>query len=112
MRAAGQGAWGTRIWQRYPLPLAPCLAGRRLERSPWQSSDTAIYWGGMAILHENVVLIECTDDVALDELLAATPLAVHVIHQLSPRAVLVDPEYLDTVIQAMVQKGYTPRISP
>jgi hypothetical protein len=65
----------------------------------------------MAILHQHVALIECADDVALDELLAATPLAVHVIRKLSPRAVLVDPEYIDAVVQVMLQKGYTPRIS-
>jgi len=66
----------------------------------------------MATLHRNVALIECTDDVALDELRAATPLSAHVIRQLSPRVVIVDPDYLEVVIQAMIQKGYTPRISP
>jgi hypothetical protein len=65
----------------------------------------------MAILHQKVALIECADDVALDELRAATPLPAHVIRQLSPRAVMVDPEYLGVVIQAMILKGYTPRIS-
>jgi hypothetical protein len=66
----------------------------------------------MATLHKNVALIECADDIALEELMAATPLPVHVIRQVSPRVVIVDPEYLDVVIQAMVQQGYTPRISP
>jgi hypothetical protein len=66
----------------------------------------------MAILHQNVALIECAEDVALEELLAATPLAVHVIRKLSPRAVLVDPEYVDAIVQVMIQKGYTPRIFP
>jgi hypothetical protein len=65
----------------------------------------------MAILHQNVALIECADDIILDELKAATPLAVHVIRQLSPRAVIVDPEYRDAIVQAMIRKGYTPRIS-
>jgi hypothetical protein len=66
----------------------------------------------MATLHQNVALIECADDIALEELMAATPLPAHVIRQLSPRAVIVDPEYLDAIIQAMVRKGYTPRVSP
>jgi hypothetical protein len=43
--------------------------------------------------------------------MAATPLPAHVIRQLSPRAVMVDPEYLDAVLQAMLRKGYTPRVS-
>ena len=66
----------------------------------------------MAILHQHVALIECDDDIALEELMAATPLPAHVIRQVSSRVVIVDPEYLDIVIQAMVQKGYTPRVSP
>jgi hypothetical protein len=65
----------------------------------------------MAILHQKVALIECGDDVALEELMAATPLPAHVIRQLSPRAVMVDPEYLDMVVQEMIRKGYTPRVS-
>jgi hypothetical protein len=65
----------------------------------------------MATLHLNAALIECADDIALEELMAATPLPAHVIRQLSPRAVMVDPEYLDAVLQAMLRKGYTPRVS-
>jgi hypothetical protein len=65
----------------------------------------------MAILHQNVALIECSEEIILDELTAVTPLAAHVIRQVSPRVVLVDPEYLESVVQAMTQKGYTPRIS-
>src|SRR5262249_5244269 len=66
---------------------------------------------GMAILHQKVALIECGDDVTLEELRGGTPLPAHVMRQLSPRAAIVDPEYLDQIIQAMVQKGYTPRVS-
>jgi hypothetical protein len=65
----------------------------------------------MITLHQNAALIECADDLALDELMAATPLPAHVIRQLSSRAVIVDPEYVEPVIQAMIQKGYTPRVT-
>jgi hypothetical protein len=65
----------------------------------------------MITLHQNAALIECADDLALDELMAATPLPAHVIRQLSPRAVIVDPEYVEPLIQAMIQKGYTPRVT-
>ena len=75
------------------------------------SSQCGILIRGMAILHQHVALIECADDIALEELMAATPLPAHVIRQVSSRVVIVDPEYVDTVIQAMVQKGYTPRVS-
>jgi hypothetical protein len=62
------------------------------------------------VLHQNVALIECADDLALEELMAATPLPAHAIRQLTPRAVIVDPDYVDAVLQAMTQKGYTPRV--
>jgi hypothetical protein len=71
----------------------------------------AILGPGMITLHQNAALIECADDLALDELMAATPLPAHVIRQLSSRAVIVDPEYVEPVIQAMIQKGYTPRVT-
>lgn len=64
----------------------------------------------MSVLHRNVAVIECADDMALEELMAATPLPGHAIRKLSPRVVLVDPDHIEPVIQAMVQKGYTPRI--
>jgi hypothetical protein len=64
----------------------------------------------MAILHQNAALIECADDIALEELMAATPLPAHLLRQVSPRAVIVDPEHLDRVIEAMIRKGYTPRV--
>ena len=65
----------------------------------------------MVTVHENVVLIECEDDLALEELAAAVDLEACVVKRLSPRAVIVDPEYLDAILQAMVRKGYTPRVS-
>lgn len=64
----------------------------------------------MVTVHENVVLIECEDELALDELKAAVDLASCVVKQLSPRAVLVDPETADALIQRMQRKGYTPRV--
>jgi hypothetical protein len=64
----------------------------------------------MITMHRNVAVIECADDLAMEELMAATPLPAHAIRQLSPRVVLVDPDYVEPVIQAMTQKGYTPRI--
>jgi hypothetical protein len=62
------------------------------------------------IVHRNVALIECADDLGLEELMVATPLPAHAIRYLSQRLVLVDPEYVDRVLQAMIQKGYTPRV--
>jgi hypothetical protein len=63
-------------------------------------------------IHENAVLIECADDLALEELAAAVDLEAWVVRRLSPRAVMIDPEGVDTLMQRMRRKGYTPRITP
>jgi len=64
----------------------------------------------MVTVHENVVLIECEDDLALDELAAAVDLEAGIVKRLSKRAVIVDPEAVDALVQRMQRKGYTPRI--
>jgi hypothetical protein len=64
----------------------------------------------MVTIHENVVLIECEDDLAMEELAGAVDLEACVVRRLSPRAVIVDPETADALVQRMQRKGYTPRI--
>jgi hypothetical protein len=64
----------------------------------------------MVTVHENVVLIECEDDLALEELAAAVDLEAGVVKRLSKRAVIVDPETADALVQRMQRKGYTPRV--
>jgi hypothetical protein len=64
----------------------------------------------MVTIHENVVLIECEDDLAMEELAGAVELEPCIVRRLSPRAVIVDPEAADGLIQRMRRKGYTPRI--
>ena len=64
----------------------------------------------MVTIHENVVLIECEDELAMEELAAAAELEACVVKQLSPRVVIVDPETADGLVQRMQRKGYTPRV--
>jgi hypothetical protein len=64
----------------------------------------------MITIHENVTLIECADDLAMEELAGAVGLETCVVQRLSSRAVIVDPESVEGLLQRMQRKGYTPRI--
>jgi hypothetical protein len=64
----------------------------------------------MVTIHENVVLIECEDDLAMEELAGAVDLGACTVRRLSPRGAIVDPETVEALVQRMRRKGYTPRV--
>ncbi len=67
---------------------------------------------GRAHLYEHLTVIELSDDLALRELIAGTSLAQQIVHQFSPRLVVVRDESVDALIGELVKKGYTPRTIP
>jgi hypothetical protein len=66
---------------------------------------------GRVRLYEGLALVEFSDDTALKELLAGTSLKKHLVCQLSPRLVVVNPEATDALAKELVEKGYTPRVT-
>lgn len=65
---------------------------------------------GRAHLYERLTVLELADDFALRELLAGTSLAQSIVHQFSPRVIVVRDEDVDALVAEMVKKGYMPRI--
>ncbi len=65
---------------------------------------------GRAHLYEQLTVVEFADDLALRELLAGTSLGQIMVHQFSPRLVVVRDDKLDEWVSEMVKKGYTPRV--
>ena len=65
---------------------------------------------GRTHVYEGLTVIELTDDFALRELLASTSLSQFMVHQFSPRLVVVRDENVDEWMNEIVKKGYTPRI--
>ena len=65
---------------------------------------------GQVHLYNEVTLVEFADDFALQELLASTSLARHLIYQFSPRLVAIKAEAVDTLRDELVHLGHTPRI--
>jgi hypothetical protein len=66
---------------------------------------------GRAHLYEQLTVIELADDFALRELLASTTLSRWVVHQFSPRLVVVRDQGVDEWVNEIVKKGYTPRVT-
>jgi hypothetical protein len=56
-----------------------------------------------------MTVIEFTHDHLLPELLASTRLGEYILAELSPRAVAVNPDAIETICRELVRKGYTPR---
>ncbi len=65
---------------------------------------------GRTHLYEHLTVMELADDFALRELLASTSLSQFIVHQFSPRLVVVRDENVDDWVNELVKKGYTPRI--
>jgi hypothetical protein len=103
-RAFEQGITTAEITQKFveagaplPAPLSERLAA--LE---------ANY--GRVRVYERLTLLELADDLALRELLAGTSLGARVVHQFSPRLVVLKDEDVDELVNELVKKGYTPGV--
>jgi hypothetical protein len=65
---------------------------------------------GLLHIYENITLIELADDYALQELLISTSLADHLVYRFSPRLVAIWADSVDSLVEEMETRGYTPRI--
>ncbi len=65
---------------------------------------------GRAHLYEHLTVVELADDSALRELLASTSLGQFIVHQFSPRLIVVRDENVAEWVKEMVKRGHTPRI--
>ncbi len=61
-------------------------------------------------VYDKLTVLELADDMALRELLAGTSLERYVVHQFSPRLVVVRDEGIPVLAEELIKKGYTPRV--
>lgn len=73
--------------------------------------DTLAANYGRAHLYEHLTVVELADDLALRELLASTSLGQFIVHQFSPRLIVVRDEHVDAWVNELVKRGYTPRVT-
>lgn len=65
---------------------------------------------GQVHLYDEVTLVEFADDFALQELLASTSLAQHLVYQFSPRLIAIRSDAVEALRDELVRQGHTPRI--
>lgn len=66
---------------------------------------------GQVHLYEKLTVLELADDLALRELSANINLRQHIVHQFSPRLVVVEDSAVDSLVEELIQKGYTPKVA-
>ena len=64
----------------------------------------------IAVVHENLPLIEVTDAVALDHLLADATLADAIVTRLAPTVAVIDPAKVETVVARLKKLGHLPKV--
>lgn len=87
---------------------------KRTDLKQYNASPTlegAATWpGGPALIHQNVTLLKCVNELVLEEALAASDLKYAVVRRLSPSAVLVDSEQVEELVKVLTKRGYEPKI--
>ena len=73
--------------------------------------ETLVARTGRLNLYERVTVLELGDDIALRELLATTALRAHIVHEFSPRLVVVRDEAVEALLAELVKKGHTPLLT-
>jgi hypothetical protein len=66
---------------------------------------------GCVRLYDELTLVELSDAVLPEEVLAAVPLVrQHLVYAISPRLLAVEPAAADAVVAELVRQGYAPRV--
>ena len=63
-----------------------------------------------AVLHENVPLIEVSDKLLLDALLADSTAGPYLLTRLSDRVAIIAPGHLDALLARLLKLRHTPKV--
>ena len=104
-RSFTQGLTGEEIIRRWeediPVPLPE---GLRETLQKWWASY------GRVRLYRDLTVIEFGDDYALREMRAVTDLDRYILAEISPRLVVIAPEGIEPLKEALEKAGYTPSV--
>jgi len=104
-RAFARGIAANEIAEKFAQVGAPLPTALR------ERMDALYANYGRVHLYEQLTVLELADEFALRELLASTSLGKYVVHQFSPRVVILRDEGVEELVTEMVKKGYTPKVT-
>lgn len=64
----------------------------------------------LPMLHENLPVLEVTDSITLDHLLADAAIADAVVLRLDPETAVLDPAKVEAVVDRLVKLGHLPKV--
>ena len=86
--------------QTLPIPMPEAI---RDQLTAWWDAY------GRVRIYENLTVIEFSDDYALAEMKAVTPLEKSIIAEISPRLVIIRQEAVAPLTESLEKAGYTPK---
>ncbi|RLC95686.1 MAG: hypothetical protein DRI77_09635, partial [Chloroflexi bacterium] len=86
--------------QTLPIPMPEAI---RDQLTAWWDAY------GRVRIYENLTVIEFSDDYALAEMKAVTPLEKLIIAEISPRLVIIRQEAVAPLTESLEKAGYTPK---
>lgn len=92
--------------------ISAFLKEHTTKKLPKQIVTTIQNWSqsfGQNQFYPNLAILELADDVVVTELLRQTRLSSVLLHQISPRLLVLDPAQLSAFWEELVAKGYTPQ---
>jgi hypothetical protein len=61
-------------------------------------------------LHDKLALLTVAEDAAWEDLLRQARLRRHLVHIVSPRAVLLEAQAVEPLLKALLKNGHLPRV--
>lgn len=62
-------------------------------------------------LHDKLALLTVSEDAAWEDLLRQSKLQRHLVHVISPRAVLLEAQAVEPLLKALRKNGFLPKVS-
>ena len=63
-----------------------------------------------ATLHQNLSILQVTEPLLLDTLLADATIAPHIVTRLSDRVAIISPKHVDTLLARLLKLRHTPKL--
>lgn len=64
----------------------------------------------VAVVHDNIPVIEAADPATLDHLLADAGAADAIVHRIGPTTAVIDPAKMERLVERLLKLGHLPKV--